>query len=154
MAIKKRQGTPEQGFDFDKHHKVGYSLKTVQEYLDRVKAELNYRYPSSSDKDVKTIETAMEKVRLTQGLMHSRLIAEFPEKSDDELLPVYLGRLPQHLPSKTAPKSDETAESDTQHQESEADPLQSLVEFMPSKGSSDLLVGQELSAENGSDSHE
>jgi hypothetical protein len=154
MARKKRQGTPEQGFNLDKHYKAGYSLKTVQESLDRIKAELNYCYPASSDKDVKTIETAMEKVRLTQGLMHSRLIAEFPEKSDDELLPVYLGRLPQYLPSRTAPENDETAESDTQQQESEIDPLQPLVESMSSNGSSDLSVNQELSAENGSDSHE
>ncbi len=154
MSRQKRENTVERGFDFDKHERIGYSLKYAQERLDIVKAELNYYYPASSDKDVKTIETAMEKVRLAQGLMHSRLIAEYPDKSDDQLLPVYLGRLPQYLPSRTAPKTDETAESDTQQQESEADPLQPAVESISSNGSSDSAVDQELTAENEGDDHD
>jgi hypothetical protein len=148
MSRKKKQDTPEQGFDFAKHERVGYALKLVQQDLDKVKAELNYFYPASSDKDIKVIEVAIEKVRLLQGIEHSRLIAEYPDKDDDELLPVYLGRLGQKVPYETAPKTDQTAESDTQSHDSETDPLLPDVESLPSNGSSDLVVDQELTDES------
>jgi hypothetical protein len=146
MARKKQQREPEQGFDFAKHERVGEAIKFAQESLDKVKAELNYYYPESGTKAVRMMEAIAEKILLVQAMQQARLYAEFPEKENGELLPVYSGR-PRYLHYRTAPKTDETAESDTQHHEPETDPLQPDVESLPSNGSSDLVVDQEVTAD-------
>jgi hypothetical protein len=81
-------------FTFDQHLNVGHKLKVYTNSIEQIRAELARRYPKSAKKEIKQLETASHNAKLVQTSLHSRLLAEFPEKSDDELLPVYLGRLP------------------------------------------------------------
>ena len=82
-----------QGFKFDTHEYYGELLKLCQSYLEQLKASLIHEYEKSSSKEIKQLEQAIEKIRLIQTSLHGRLSIEYGEKPDDELLPVYLGRL-------------------------------------------------------------
>jgi hypothetical protein len=80
-------------FTFEEHLKAGEKLKRYSATIEQIRADLAYSYPKSAKKEMKQLETAFNNIKLVQTSLHSRLLAEFPEKSDDELLPVYLGRL-------------------------------------------------------------
>lgn len=81
------------GFKFDTHEYYGEQLKRCQSQLEGLRASLIYEYAKSSSKEARQLEQAIEKIRLVQTSLHGRLSIEYGEKSDDELLPVYLGRL-------------------------------------------------------------
>jgi hypothetical protein len=84
-----------QGFKFESHEYYGEQLKHCQGYLEGLRSSLIYEYDKSSSKEAKQLEQAIEKIRLVQVSLHGRLSIEYGEKPDDELLPVYLGRLKQ-----------------------------------------------------------
>jgi hypothetical protein len=75
------------------HKAYGKQLKHCQHYLEGLRANLISKYAKSSSKEAKQLEQAIEKIRLVQTSLHGRLSIEYAEKPDDELLPVYLGRL-------------------------------------------------------------
>jgi hypothetical protein len=81
------------GFNFESHEHYGEQLKHCQVQLEGLRASLIYAYEKSSTKEAKQLEQAIEKIRLVQVSLHGRLSTEYSEKPDDELLPVYLGRL-------------------------------------------------------------
>ncbi len=81
------------GFKFGTHEYYGEQLKRCQVQLEGLRASLICEYEKSSSKEAKQLEQAIEKIRLVQTSLHGRLSREYEEKSDDELLPVYLGRL-------------------------------------------------------------
>jgi hypothetical protein len=83
------------GFKFDTHEHYGEQLKRCQVQLEGLRASLVCEYAKSSTKEAKQLEQAMEKISLVQTSLHGRLSREYHEKPDDELLPVYLGRLKQ-----------------------------------------------------------
>jgi hypothetical protein len=80
-------------FKFATHEHYGEQLKHCQSHLEGLRANLISYYAKSSSKEAKQLEQAIEKIRLVQTSLHGRLSREYEEKSDDELLPVYLGRL-------------------------------------------------------------
>jgi hypothetical protein len=82
-----------QGFKFESHEHYGEQLKCCQIQLEGLRASLIHKYAKSSTKESKQLEQAIEKIRLVQVSLHGRLSIEYSEKSDNELLPVYLGRL-------------------------------------------------------------
>jgi hypothetical protein len=82
-----------QGFKFGTHEHYGEQLKRCQVQLEGLRASLICEYAKSSTKEAKQLEQAIEKIRLVQVSLHGRLSIEYGEKPDDELLPVYLGRL-------------------------------------------------------------
>jgi hypothetical protein len=84
-----------QGFKFESHEYYGEQLKHCQGHLEGLRASLICEYDKSSSKEVKQLEQAIEKIKLVQVSLHGRLSIEYGEKPDDELLPVYLGRLKQ-----------------------------------------------------------
>jgi hypothetical protein len=77
---------------FEEHVKIGEKLKYHSHGIEQIRADLAYSYPQSGKKDMRKLELAFNNIKLVQTTLHGRLLAEFPEKSDDELLPVYLGR--------------------------------------------------------------
>lgn len=81
------------GFKFESHEHYGEQLKRCQVQLEGLRASLIHEYAKSSTKESKQLEQAIEKIRLVQTSLHGRLSTEYGEKPDDELLPVYLGRL-------------------------------------------------------------
>ena len=83
------------GFKLDSHIYYGEQLKLCQSHLEQLRASLICEYEKSSTKEAKQLEQAIEKIRLVQVSLHGRLSIEYGEKPDDELLPVYLGRLNQ-----------------------------------------------------------
>ncbi|PSB57749.1 hypothetical protein [Chamaesiphon polymorphus] len=83
----------QQQMTFEEHSQIGQKLKYSYRYLEVVRAQLMSVYPKSSKKEEKALETVLSKIQILQTSLHSRLLNEFPENSDDELLPVYLGRL-------------------------------------------------------------
>lgn len=83
-----------ENFDLSSHEYYGKNLKLTNQYLEQLRASLIFTYPKSSSKEAKQLEAAIDKIKLVQTSLHGRLLAEYREKSDDELLPVYLGRLP------------------------------------------------------------
>jgi hypothetical protein len=83
-----------ENFDLSSHEYYGKKLKLANKYLEQLRASLINVYEKSSRKEAKQLESAIEKIKLVQTSLHSRLLAEYREKGDDELLPVYLGRLP------------------------------------------------------------
>jgi hypothetical protein len=87
--------TETKGFKFATHEHFGEQLKRCQSQLEQLKASLVYEYAKSSTKEAKQLEQAIERIRLVQVSLHGRLSIEYGEKPDDELLPVYLGRLNQ-----------------------------------------------------------
>lgn len=80
-------------FTFADHKKAGEGLKWYAAHIERLRADLAYSYPKSAKKEMKQLEIAFNNIKLVQASLHSRLLSEHPDKSDDELLPVYLGRL-------------------------------------------------------------
>ncbi len=80
-------------FSYSTHEGYGEKLKLTQQYLEQIRADLICTYDKSSSKEAKQLEVAIDKIKLVQTSLHSRVLAEFGEKGDDELLPVYLGRL-------------------------------------------------------------
>lgn len=80
---------------FEEHSQIGEKLKYSYRHLEVVRAQLMSVYPKSSKKEEKALDAVMSKIQLLQTSLHSRLSIEYGEKSDDELLPVYLGRLNQ-----------------------------------------------------------
>ncbi len=80
-------------FTIEAHQYYGQHLKQCQKQLEGLRASLSYHYKKSSTKEMKQLEQAIEKVRLVQVSLHGRMSIEYSEKPDDELLPVYLGRL-------------------------------------------------------------
>jgi hypothetical protein len=84
----------DQKLTFEDHCNIGEKLKRYCYGVEQTRAELAISYPKSAKKEMKQLETAFNSIKLVQTALHSRLLNEFPEKSDDELLPVYLGRLP------------------------------------------------------------
>ena len=85
----------QQGFRFDTHEHYGEQLKHCQSHLEELRANIISKYAKSSTKEAKQLEAAIEKIRLVQISLHGRLSIEYAEMPDDELLPVYLGRLNQ-----------------------------------------------------------
>ena len=85
-----------QGFKFESHEYYGEQLKRCQVQIEGLRASLISKYAKSSTKEAKQLEQAIEKIRLVQVSLHGRLSIEYGEKPDDELLPVYLGRLSQN----------------------------------------------------------
>ena len=83
------------GFKLESHIYYGEKLKHCQSHLEQLRASLIYEYEKSSAKEAKQLEQAIEKIRLVQTSLHGRLSIEYGEKPDDELLPVYLGKLNQ-----------------------------------------------------------
>jgi hypothetical protein len=83
-----------ENFDLSSHEYYGERLKLAHKYLEQLRSSLIYTYPKSSSKEAKQLEAAIDKIKLVQTSLHGRLLAEFREKGDEELLPVYLGRLP------------------------------------------------------------
>ena len=83
------------GFKFESHEYYGEQLKRCQSQLEGLRASLICEYEKSSSKEARQLEQAIEKIRLVQTSLHGRLSIEYGEKPDDELLPVYLGRLNQ-----------------------------------------------------------
>ena len=83
------------GFEFSHHEYYGEQLKRCQMQLEGLRASLICKYAKSSSKEAKQLEQAIEKIKLVQTSLHGRLSNEYAEKPDDELLPVYLGRLNQ-----------------------------------------------------------
>jgi hypothetical protein len=81
------------GFTFEDHQRAGEGLKWYADSIERLRADLAYSYPQSAKKEMKQLETAFNNIKLVQASLHSRLLAEHSDKADDELLPVYLGRL-------------------------------------------------------------
>lgn len=81
------------GFEFKAHEYYGEQLKRCQVHLEQLRANLISKYDKSSAKEAKQLEQAIEKIRLVQVSLHGRMSIEYGEKPDDELLPVYLGRL-------------------------------------------------------------
>ena len=81
------------GFKFESHEYYGEQLKRCQVQLEGLRANLISKYAKSSSKEAKHLEQAIERIRLVQTSLHGRLSIEYGEKPDDELLPVYLGRL-------------------------------------------------------------
>jgi hypothetical protein len=79
-------------FSWDSHEYYGGKLKLAQTILEQLRADLVHTYEKSASKDARQIQQVMDKIRLIQVSMHSRLIAEYSEKPDIELLPTYLGR--------------------------------------------------------------
>jgi hypothetical protein len=77
----------------EEHINVGQSLKRCSHRIEQVRAGIRHSYPKSSKKELRQLQTAFDNIRSVQTSMHGRLLAEFPEKSDEELLPIYLGRL-------------------------------------------------------------
>lgn len=84
----------ERGFTFEYHGAVGYRLKICHNYLESVRANLAVEYPKSSKKELRQLEAALNQIRTVQTALHGRLSGEWQEKPDSELLPIYLGRLP------------------------------------------------------------
>ena len=82
-------------FKFDTHEYYGEQLKHCQSHLEELRANIISKYSKSSAKEAKQLEAAIEKIRLVQISLHGRLSLEYSEMTDDELLPVYLGRLSQ-----------------------------------------------------------
>jgi hypothetical protein len=85
--------TETKGFKFATHEHYGEQLKRCQVQLEGLRASLVCEYAKSSTKEAKQLEQAIDKIKLVQTSLHSRLSIEYGEKPDDELLPVYLGRL-------------------------------------------------------------
>ena len=85
----------QKGFDLKAHEYYGEQLKRCHSHLEQLRASLICEYAKSSAKEAKQLEQAMEKISLVQTSLHGRLSREYHEKPDDELLPVYLGRLKQ-----------------------------------------------------------
>jgi hypothetical protein len=77
---------------FEEHIKVGEKLKRYSHSIEQIRANLGTSYPKSAKKEMKQLQTAFDNIKNVQSSLHGRLLNEFPEKSDDELLPVYLGR--------------------------------------------------------------
>jgi hypothetical protein len=82
-----------ESFKFSTHEYYGERLKLAHQYLEQLRADLICTYEKSSSKEAKQLESAIDKIKLVQTSLNSRVLTEFREKSDDELLPVYLGRL-------------------------------------------------------------
>ena len=85
--------TDEIQMTFEEHSQIGEKLKYSYRYLEVVRAQLMSVYPKSSKKEEKALDAVMSKIQLLQTSLHSRLSIEHAEKPDEELLPVYLGRL-------------------------------------------------------------
>jgi hypothetical protein len=81
------------GFEFSTHEIYGQKLKVIACNLEQIRADLVSTYKKSSIKEARQLEAAIEKIKLVQTSLHGRLLREYEEKDDDELLPVYLGRL-------------------------------------------------------------
>jgi len=79
--------------EFDRHQSIGEKLKTCYRDLEQVRAEIIATYPKSSKKEEKQLDVALERIQLLQAGLHGRLLKEFSSMSDDDLLPVYLGRI-------------------------------------------------------------
>jgi hypothetical protein len=87
----------DKSFKLSTHEHYGEKLKLSNKYLEQIRADLIFTYPKSSSKEAKQLEAAIDKIKLVQTSLHGRVLAEFREKGDEELLPIYLGRLPsQH----------------------------------------------------------
>lgn len=86
--------TNNDGFKFSTHEYYGERLKLTQQYLEQLRADLICTYEKSSSKEAKQLESAIDKIKLVQTSLHGRVLAEYGEMDDEELLPVYLGRLP------------------------------------------------------------
>ena len=84
------------GFKFESHEYYGEQLKRCQLELERLRANLISKYAKSSIKEARNLEIAIERLKLVQTSLHGRMSIEYGEKPDDELLPVYLGRLTQN----------------------------------------------------------
>lgn len=84
----------ERGFTLEYHGSIGHRLKICHNYLESVRANLAVEYPKSSKKELRQLEAALNQIRNVQTALHGRLLGEHPEKPDSELLPKYLGRLP------------------------------------------------------------
>jgi hypothetical protein len=80
-------------FNFKAHEHYGEKLKLAHKYLEQLRADLIRTYEKSSSKEAKQLEAAMDKIRLVQTSLHGRVLAEFKEKNDSDILPIYLGRL-------------------------------------------------------------
>jgi hypothetical protein len=87
--------TDNQQLTFEEHSQIGEKLKHSYRHLESIRAQLMTVYPKSSKKEEKALDAVMSKIQLLQTSLHSRLSNEYVEKPDDELLPVYLGRLKQ-----------------------------------------------------------
>jgi hypothetical protein len=151
--MAKKKETEDAGLEFHEHKDLGNIFRRFQRELDVAKCRMAKYYPKSSKKEIRLIEGAIEKIYAVQLSCHRRLLLEFQHLPEKDVLPVYLGQ-PEYTDysarknsHRTAPKTDETAESDTQQDESETDPLQPDVESSPSNGSSDLVVDQEVTAD-------
>jgi hypothetical protein len=83
-----------ENFELSSHEYYGERLKLAHKYLEQLRASIIHTYEKSSRKEAKQLESAIEKIKLVQTSLHGRLLAEYREKGDDELLPIYLGRLP------------------------------------------------------------
>ena len=79
-------------FTFEEHLEVGEKLKRYSHNIEQIRANLAASYPKSAKKELRQLQAAFDNVKNVQTSLHGRLLNEFPEKSDDELLPVYLGR--------------------------------------------------------------
>jgi hypothetical protein len=83
----------EQGLTFEEHAQIGEKLKYSYRHLEMVRAQLMSIYPKSSKKEEKALNAVLEKIQVLRTSLHGRLLTEFEEMDDDELLPIYLGRL-------------------------------------------------------------
>jgi hypothetical protein len=77
---------------FEEHVSTGKKLKQHSHSIEQIRATLANSYPKSAKKEMRQLQAAFDNIKNVQTSLHSRLLAEFPDKSDDELLPVYLGR--------------------------------------------------------------
>jgi hypothetical protein len=83
----------ESSFGITRHVHHGNKLKECYQHLEQARAAIVSTYPKSSRKEAKALEQALDKIRAVQTAMHGRLLREFEDKGDAELLPTYLGRL-------------------------------------------------------------
>jgi hypothetical protein len=79
-------------FTLEEHAAVGNMLKRYSHGIEQTRAKLAYSYPKSAKKEMKQLELALNNIKNVQASLQSKLLVEFSEKSDDELLPVYSGR--------------------------------------------------------------
>jgi hypothetical protein len=153
MARKKDE-IEDIGMELFDHNDLGNIFRRFQRELEVAKCRLAKYYPKSSKKEIKQIESAIEKIYAVQLAGHRRLLQEFHYEPEGSLLPVYLGKpayVDYSVPKnshRTAPRTDETTESDTEPHDSETSPLQPDAEDITSNGSSDLVVDQDEITEN------
>jgi hypothetical protein len=82
---------------FEDHSKIGEKLKRYACGIEQIRAEIASSYPKSSKREMARLDKVFNDIRALQTSLHNRLLIEYREKSDDELLPVYMGR--PHTPN-------------------------------------------------------